>query len=142
MGHLDGKSGRRRCIRSNASYYIIEKNSKLIKYLNFKTKAIIELFSHYRGKKKGRTFFIISKLERPFYRWTKTLKSQKKMLIKLNTVKIKTHIWKSHHISKVKWHTGKKYFQIYYIQKSNFFSCLRNKNNKQRKTRWKKDIKR
>jgi len=43
-------------------------NSKLIKYLNFKTKAIIELFSHYRGNKKGRTFFIISKLERPFYR--------------------------------------------------------------------------
>lgn len=60
MGHLDGKSGRWRCIRSNASYYIIEKNSKLIKYLNVKIKILKAL-----GKKIEEYFYDL-KLEEFF----------------------------------------------------------------------------
>lgn len=56
LGHLDGRNQ-----EEGSTWELVShnnrNNSKLIKYLNFKTKAITEL-----GKKWKNTFFIISKL--------------------------------------------------------------------------------
>ena len=96
MGHQDSKSGRWRCIWSNASYYIIEKNSKLINYLNVKIKILKAL-----GGKMEEYFYDL-KPEEFFLPVKKNPEVTKENTNKLNSVKIKMHTWKSHHISKDK----------------------------------------